>query len=213
MSHCIWKYVGYFQIFFYIDLSHNSTVIKEQTLYWNHTRFQYLCVNVLRLTLFIDWLCATLWTAVCQAPLFMGFSGQDYWSRLPFTSLGDLPKSGTEPRCPAMQANSLPSELLSRIISLDLTNSYWLRALVQLFSKLKPIRRDIPPYNLLRLSSLISHSLSGCQKVMSRNLWLYKEFEWIQKCSQIFFDGPFFEPRKEKPVIWSVKNWTEGKPS
>ena len=82
---------------------------------------------------------STPWTAVCQAPLFMGFSGQDYWSRLPFTSLGDLPKSGTEPRCPAMQANSLPSELLSRIISLDLTNSYWLRALVQLFSKLKPI--------------------------------------------------------------------------
>ena len=26
------------------------------------------------------WLCATLWTVACKAPLSMGFSGQEYWS-------------------------------------------------------------------------------------------------------------------------------------
>ena len=45
-----------------------------------------------------------------QAPLFMGFSRQDYWSGLPFPSPGDLPKPGTEPRSPALQTGALPSE-------------------------------------------------------------------------------------------------------
>ena len=36
-------------------------------------------------------LCATLWTAARQAPLSMGFSRQESWSRLPFPPPGDLP--------------------------------------------------------------------------------------------------------------------------
>ena len=32
------------------------------------------------------------WTVAHQAPLSMGFSRQEYWSRLPFSSSGDLPK-------------------------------------------------------------------------------------------------------------------------
>ena len=43
-------------------------------------------------------------------PLSMGFSGQEYWSALPFPSPGDLPEPGTEPGSPASQADSLPSE-------------------------------------------------------------------------------------------------------
>ena len=42
------------------------------------------------------WLCATLWTAVCQAPLSMGFSRPEYCSGLPFPSPGDLPDPGME---------------------------------------------------------------------------------------------------------------------
>ena len=34
---------------------------------------------------------ATPWTVACQAPLSVGFSRQEYWSGLPFPSLGDLP--------------------------------------------------------------------------------------------------------------------------
>ena len=43
-----------------------------------------------------------LWTAVCQAPLSMEFSRQEYWNGLPFPSQGDLPHPRIEPRCPAL---------------------------------------------------------------------------------------------------------------
>ena len=37
------------------------------------------------------YLFSTLWTVAYQAPLSMGFPKQEYWSRLPFPSPGDLP--------------------------------------------------------------------------------------------------------------------------
>ena len=48
---------------------------------------------------------ATPWTAARQAPLSVGFSRQEYWSGLPFPSPGDLPRPGTEPGSPALQAD------------------------------------------------------------------------------------------------------------
>ena len=53
---------------------------------------------------------ATLWKTACHAPLSMGFFWQEYWSGLPFLSPGDLPDPGIEPRSPALQADSSPSE-------------------------------------------------------------------------------------------------------
>ena len=53
---------------------------------------------------------ATPWTVACQAPLSMGFSGQEYWSGLPFPSPGDLPNPGIEPGSRALQADALSSE-------------------------------------------------------------------------------------------------------
>ena len=53
---------------------------------------------------------ATPWTVAHQPPLSMGFSRQEYWSELPFPSLGDLPDPGTEPGSPALHADALPSE-------------------------------------------------------------------------------------------------------
>ena len=44
----------------------------------------------------------------CQAPLSMGFSRQEYWSGLLFSSTGDLPAPGIKPTSPALQVNSLP---------------------------------------------------------------------------------------------------------
>ena len=41
----------------------------------------------------------------------MGFPRQEYWSGLPFPSPGDLPNPGVEPGFPALQADSLPTEL------------------------------------------------------------------------------------------------------
>ena len=39
----------------------------------------------------------TLWTVARQAPLFMKFSSQEYWSGLLCPALGDVPNSGIEP--------------------------------------------------------------------------------------------------------------------
>ena len=39
----------------------------------------------------------TLWTVARQAPLSMGLPRQEYWSRLPFPSPGDLPDPGIKP--------------------------------------------------------------------------------------------------------------------
>ena len=36
----------------------------------------------------------TPWSVACQAPSFMGFSRQEYWSGLPFPTPGDLPNPG-----------------------------------------------------------------------------------------------------------------------
>ena len=52
----------------------------------------------------------TPWIVDHEAPQFMGFSRQEYWSGLPFSSLGDLPDSGIEPGSPALQADSLLTE-------------------------------------------------------------------------------------------------------
>ena len=53
---------------------------------------------------------ATTWTIAYKAPLSMEFSRQEYWSRLPFPSPGDLPDPGMEPWSPAFQADTLTSE-------------------------------------------------------------------------------------------------------
>ena len=42
-------------------------------------------------------LLATPWTVVCQAPLSMEFSSQEYRSGLPFLSSGGFPDEGLNP--------------------------------------------------------------------------------------------------------------------
>ena len=44
----------------------------------------------------------TPWTVAHQAPLFMVFPRQGYWSGLPFPSTGDLPDPGIELVLPAL---------------------------------------------------------------------------------------------------------------
>ena len=56
---------------------------------------------------------ATPWTVAHDAPLSMEFSRQEYWSRLPFPSPGDLPNPGIKLRSLVSlhwQADSLPLE-------------------------------------------------------------------------------------------------------
>ena len=53
---------------------------------------------------------STPWTVAHQASLSMVFSGQEYWSGLPFPTSGDLPNLGIEPGSPALQADTLLSK-------------------------------------------------------------------------------------------------------
>ena len=70
-----------------------ATVIDKESVQLNHVQ-----------------LFATPWTVAHQAPLSMGFSGEEYWSVLPFPSPGDLPNPGIELRSPTLQADTLTSE-------------------------------------------------------------------------------------------------------
>ena len=100
----------------FVVLVQNSTSIPQLlTFPWNRLVLVFLiipliyqsciCVRVhvqsfSRVRLFV-----TLWTIVCQAPLSVGFSRQEYWSGLPFPPSGDLPDPGTEPSSPASPAS------------------------------------------------------------------------------------------------------------
>ena len=50
------------------------------------------------------------WTVTCQAPLFMGFARQEYWSGVPFLSPGDLPDPGIKPGSPALAGSFSTTE-------------------------------------------------------------------------------------------------------
>ena len=51
--------------------------------------------------------CVQLHGLACQDPLSMGFSRQEYWNGLPFSSPGDPPDPGIQPGSPALQADFL----------------------------------------------------------------------------------------------------------
>ena len=55
-------------------------------------------------------LLATPWTAVCQAPLSLGFSRQEYWGGVPFPPPGNLPNPGIEPE--SLTSTALPGDSL-----------------------------------------------------------------------------------------------------
>ena len=70
-------------------------------LIWLYLSFQLLsCVQ-----LFV-----TLWAITHKVSLSMESSRQEYWSGLPFPSLGDLLDLGMELRCPELQTEALPPE-------------------------------------------------------------------------------------------------------
>ena len=57
--------------------------------------FRYRCLRAKSL-----WLCVALcnlWIVAVQAPQYMRFSREEYWSGLPFLNPGDLPHPGMEP--------------------------------------------------------------------------------------------------------------------
>ena len=67
-----------------------------------------ICLSVLMLS--CVWFFTTPWTVACQAPLPMGFSQQEYWSRLPFPPPGDL--SDPEIKLASLASPVLPEDAL-----------------------------------------------------------------------------------------------------
>ena len=110
---------------------------------------------------------ATLWTLACQAPLSVGFSRQEYWSRLPYLPLGDLPNAGIEPRSPTLQADSLPAEPPEKP---ENTGEGSLSLLQQVFPAQELNRRLLHCrqilYQLSHQGSLMSQAASK-----SKNIW------------------------------------------
>ena len=70
-----------------------------------------LCVQLLLLSGPSVMSFVTPWTAVCQAPLSMGFSGQEHWSGLPFPPPGDLSNQGIKPA--SLASPALAGELFT----------------------------------------------------------------------------------------------------
>ena len=56
----------------------------------------------------------TPWSVAFQASLSTGFPRQEYWSGLPFSSLGDLPDPRIEPVSPALAGRFFTAELLGK---------------------------------------------------------------------------------------------------
>ena len=102
------------------DLGHQKTTEKDKWVQlWrsnSHDGDRLWGYAVCEVTSDVSSSFATPWTVACQAPLFMGFSRQEYWSGLTCPPPGDLPDPGIKPRSPPLQADSLPSEPLGRQI-------------------------------------------------------------------------------------------------
>ena len=91
----------YLYVFMYIyTLKSMCVYIYTHTHTHTHTHI-HVCVYLSICSMLSHFNCvplsAALWIVVHQAPLSMGFSTQEYWSGLPWSSPVDLSDSGMEP--------------------------------------------------------------------------------------------------------------------
>ena len=82
-------------------MQRNFYYVSGHTIYCIKDRAVVVVVTKSCLTLFV-----TPWTVAHQAPLSRGFSGQEYWSGLPFPFPGNLPDPGIKPVSPELQVDS-----------------------------------------------------------------------------------------------------------
>ena len=91
-------------------------------------------------------LCSTPWSVAHQALLSMEFSRKEYWSRLPYPTLGDLPNPGVEPESltsPASQVGSLPLVPPSTVVVQSLSH-VWLCDPINCSTPGFPVFRHLP---------------------------------------------------------------------
>ena len=113
------SYYKYCRLKIWSQYNHGWGILIEKWKTENSRGSEIPVCNLLR----HDQLFATPWPVAHQAPLSMEFPRQVYWSEFPFPSPGDLPNTEMEPRSPAWQSHSLPSEpwrkLGNKIISIN----------------------------------------------------------------------------------------------
>ena len=80
--------------------------MDARCLKYQHFHLSLTCVWLLSHVL----LFVTLWTVAHQAPPLMGFPRREYWSGLPFPSLGNLPDPGIKPVSPTLAGRFFTTE-------------------------------------------------------------------------------------------------------
>ena len=90
--------------------THCEIVLYRSSLLASLGNPALFCVCVRESRLSHVQLFVTPWSLASQVPVSMEVSRQEYWSRLPSPSPGDLPDPRMDPGSPTLQADSLPSE-------------------------------------------------------------------------------------------------------
>ena len=96
---------GYFQDHFFALVFRSLTMVTLACISWGLSCLRFASVSwicrFMRACVLSHFSCVqlygSLWTVVCQASLSMGFSRQEYWSRLPWPPPGDRPNPRIKP--------------------------------------------------------------------------------------------------------------------
>ena len=96
----------------------------------------------------------------------MEFSRPEYWSGQPFPSPGDLPNPGIKPGSPALQVDSLPTELCSFLESH--TQLHLPSALPSSLSSHAPLLRSWSPWAPFSLPPWV---LINCFQLIQQGVW------------------------------------------
>ena len=122
-------------------------------------------------------LLATLWTVACQAPLSIGFSGQEYWSGLPCCLPGDLPNMEIElvvsyVSCFGGSLPLMPSERESGWVVSDYTVHGILQARTWEWAAAPFSMGSSQPRYRTQVSPIAGNSLPAEPQGKSKNTWV-----------------------------------------
>ena len=122
-------------------------------------------------------------TVASQSPLSMRFSRQEYWSGLSFLSSGCLPDPGFKPGAPALQADSLPSEPLTKPQITSLPRDRGLLHCRQILYRLNSLPSDsLPPGKSIILGVvLLENNSLECLKFPGK-LKTFITTYWFPSC-------------------------------